>query len=153
MENVPETTEENLVNATSEKEEKKFTQAELDAVIGKRLAEERAKTGSEEISKITAAKDAAEKNYQETLAKLERMRHERLLMSFGVPADDVDYYDFKISQLVSKEKNYETAAKEFLKEKPVKPNVRFDTGAGFGGAKEPTTSSVMNDLIRSGARR
>lgn len=150
--------------------EKLFTQAELDAILGKRLAEERAKypskeeldgykaykasqpTDNEKLNTLTKERDTAKTELATANAEVERLKHERFLLSKGVPADDLEYYDFKISKAVTPEKNYETAAEEFLKDKQ-QTSVRVDMGGGFGGGNVKTTpSSMMNDLIRKGAK-
>ena len=50
---------------------------------------------------------------RERVTQLER---ERTLLSQGVQEEDLDYYVFKIGKLVSEEKDFESAAKEFLKQ-------------------------------------
>lgn len=146
--------------------EKKFSQAELDAIIGRRLSEERKKfptdeemnafnawksaqqSEAEKLASMTVERDTANNNLKEANAKLAKYEHEKFLLTKGVEADDLDYFDYKISKMVTDGKTYEAAAEEFLKDK--KPSiVRVDSGAGFGGGRgAPTASSLMNDIIR-----
>lgn len=154
-------------NPSPEEGEKQFTQADLDRVVSKRLAEERSKyptkeeldayraykdsqkSDAEKLSTLTTERDTAKNDLAKAQAEIEKMKHERFLLSKGVPADDLEYFDFKISQQVTEGKDYETVAKAFLKEK-LKPGVRVEFGGGFGGGNPaPTGNSAMNAFIRS----
>lgn len=116
--------------------EKKYTQAELDAAIGQRLARERRGMPSqEELSAFRAWKESqqTEQERQQTLlnernsfeqrasqleSELEQARRERTLIARGVPSDDVDYYAYKIGKLVSETTTFEQAAENFMREHP-----------------------------------
>ena len=151
--------------------EKKFSQAELDNIISRRLSEERKKyptqeeltayqtwkasqqSEAEKLAAMTNERDTANSKLNEATAKIEKYEHEKYLLKKGVEADDLDYFDFKISKLVTDDKTYEQAAEEFLKDKKPAGRVRMDTGAGLGGgAHGKTPSSMMNDLIRNAAK-
>lgn len=155
-------------------EEKQFTQADVDRLIGKRLAEERAKmpskeeldgyrayresqqTEAEKLSALTAERDKAVKNYEEVAAEVTRLKHERFLLAHGVPADDLDYYEYKISKLDGASEDFEKVAKVYLKDKLTNKQApaRVDSGAGFGGGNASKSgSSVMNDIIRGATKR
>lgn len=149
--------------------EKTFTQAELDAIIGKRLAEERKKfpteeeiaaynayksaqqTDAEKLANLTTERNEAQTALKGAQAEVEKLKHERFLLGKSVPADDLDYFDFKISAMVTAEKTYEQAAEEFLKTR--QPNVRIDMGGSLEGGKGANASSVMNSLIRAAANK
>ena len=153
-------------------EDKQFTQADVDRIVGKRLSEERAKypsaeemtayrqylaskqTDAEKLASITSERDKVTGDLAKANAEVNKLKHQIFLLSKGVPADDLDYYDFKISQLVTEGKDFETVAKAFLKDKlQQKPSVRVDLGGGFGGgAPAVTGNSAMNAFIR-GARK
>lgn len=86
---------------------------------------------------------------RERVIQLER---ERILLGQGVPEDDLDYYVFKIGKLVSPEKDFRTAAKEFLKEHGAHPRgpAQRSTGASLSGrpARTQSTNDTMNRLLR-----
>lgn len=150
-----------------EPEEKTFTQADVDAMIQKRLERERKKypgedelaafkawkesqqTEKEKMETLTGERDTARNQLAEVTAQLEQMRREKFLTGKGVPAEDLDYYTFKIAKLVTEEKTFEAAAEEFLKENKPK-TTRVDTSASLEkGAKGATTQNeTMNALIR-----
>ena len=82
---------------------------------------------------------------RERVTQLER---ERALLSQGVPEEDLDYYVFKIGKLVSEEKDFATAAKEFLKQhRSAAPR---NTGASLAGrtARPRSTNETMNRILR-----
>ena len=86
---------------------------------------------------------------RERVTQLER---ERSLLLEGVAEEDLDYYAFRIGKLVSEEKAFDTALKEFLKQhgtarKPLQPR---STGASLSGraTKPLSTSETMNKLLR-----
>lgn len=146
--------------------EKTFTQAEVDALIGKRVAKamkgmpneeelaafrtwkESQQTEQERWNTLTTERDNAKTSLAAAMAKIEQFEREKLLTAKGVPADDLDYYVFKIGKLVTDDKTFEQAAEEFLKQNA--PNtVRVDMAAQLASGK-PTTNAndAMNALIR-----
>lgn len=153
--------------------EKTFTQAEVDSILGKRLAKAmKGMPGDEELTAFRAWKESqqTEKERWDTLTRerdegktalaaaqseLEQLKREKFLLGKGVPADDVDYYAFKIGKLVSETVDFEKAAEQFLKEhmpqEPAKPagGVRVDFGAPLGGGK---SSMTMSDYINNKLR-
>ena len=151
-------------------QEKTFTQAELDAIIGKRLADERKKyptqeqmaaynawkdaqqTEAEKLTAMTDERNAAQKSLAEAQNEVQHLKHERYLLDKGVTADDIDYYDYKISKAVTEDVTYEQAADAFLRERPAQ--VRVDMSPSLsGGRTNASTSGMMNDLIRKAARK
>jgi Uncharacterized conserved protein len=54
------------------------------------------------------------------LAELTTLKQMDYLRGQGVPQDEVDFYQFKISQLVTEDVDFEQATTEYLKERPVK---------------------------------
>lgn len=106
--------------------EKTFTQAELDAIIGDRLARERKNQPDPERLKAfeeweksqqTEAEKAAEteKKLSEAQATAEALRHENAVIRAGVNADDVDYVLFKVGKM---EGDFGDNLKKFLEENP-----------------------------------
>ena len=146
-----------------------FTQAEVDAMIGKRLAKAmKGMPGEEELAAFRAWKESQQTETQrwdeltrerdehkaaliQAQTQLEQYERERLLLSKGVSAEDADYYAFKIGRLVSDDVSFEKAAERFLKEHPP-ATTKVDFGAPLGASpKQQTPNETMNSLIR-GAR-
>lgn len=153
--------------------EKTFTQAEVDAMIGKRLAKamkgmpgeeeltafrawkESQQTEQEKWDAVSRERDEAKSQLTQAQTELEQLRRERLLLAQGVSQEDVDYYAYKIGKLVSETVDFEKAAEQFLKERtpqdPAKPagGVRVDFGAPLGGGKSTMTmSDYINQKLR-----
>lgn len=146
-----------------EPEEKRFTQAEVDALISKRIAKERRgmpkaeelaafrewqkghADNTETLESVTSERDAAQSD-------LEMTRRENYMLRKGVPADDVDYFVYKVSKAMEDGESFEDAAEKYLKENK-RSTVRMDTGARLSGkASEKTANEAMNALIRSAGK-
>ena len=86
---------------------------------------------------------------RERVTQLER---ERTLLSQGVPEEDLDYYVFKIGKLVSEEKDFDTAAREFLKQRASERRAAAprSTGASLSGrpSRPRSTNDTMNRILR-----
>lgn len=151
--------------------ERTFTQAELDAIVGKRVAKAmKGMPGDEELKSFRAWKESqqTEKEKWDTilrerdesktalaaaLEKVEQFEREKFLLSKGVKAEDVDYYAFKIGKLVTETTDFEKAAEIYLKENPPAGTVQVDLSAPLGGGKpQMSANETMNSLIR-GARK
>ena len=133
-----------------QEEERTFTQAEVDAMIEKRLARERKAFRQKQKAAATQEEDEAPEDHgSERDSELEIMRRENHLLKQGVPADDVDYYVYKISKLVDEDTSFEEATKKFLKDNK-RVNIRMDTGARLNGGagKNKSANDTMNDLLR-----
>lgn len=156
---------------SAQEPEKTFTQADVDALIQKRLDRERKKYPSEEEltafrtwkesqqteqekwNTLTGERDTARSQLAAAQAELEQMKREKYLTGKGVPAEDLDYYAFKIGKLVTDTKTFEQAAEEFLKDNA--PNkVRIDMTAPLERGKPVSTTAndAMNALIRGALR-
>lgn len=160
---------EELETQVENEEEKTFTQAEVDALISKRVAratrgmpsseeleafrtwQSNQQTDAEKITKLTGERDTAQSELSTAKEKLEQYERERFLVKNGVPAEDVDYYAFKIGKLVTDDKPFEEAAEEFLKEHNAPSKARVDTSASLnGGGKSPASpNEQMNNIIRN----
>lgn len=151
--------------------EKTYTQAEMDSIIGKRLAKAmEGMPGDEELSAFRAWKESrrTEREKWESLQRerdesksalaaaqteLEQFRREKFLLGKGVSADDADYYAFKIGKLVTDTVDFEKAAAMYLKDNPPAGTVTVDLSAPLGGGQPAKTENeMMNSLIR-GARK
>ena len=112
--------------------------------------------------KNEVAEDRAEENRdgaEELRAELSRTRErvtqlerERSLLTQGVSEEDLDYYVFKIGKLVSEEKDFEAAAKEFLKQRASERRAAAprSTGASLAGrpSSPRSTNDTMNRILR-----
>ena len=109
------------------------------------MTEDHAREDRDGAEELRAELDKA----RERVTQLER---ERTLLSQGVQEEDLDYYVFKIGKLVSEEKDFESAAKEFLKQhtserRAVAPR---STGASLSGrpSHPRSTNDTMNRILR-----
>lgn len=149
--------------------EKTFTQADVDAIVARRLAKaqkgmpdeaelsafrtwkEQQQTDQQRMSTLTQERDSARTDLAAAQARIQQFEREKILIAKGVPAEDVDYYAFKAGALVSETKTFEQAVDEVLKTRPAQVKVDFGAPIGGGGAgKSP--NEAMNALIR-GARK
>ena len=92
---------------------------------------------------------AALNRAEERVTQLER---ERALLSQGIPEEDLDYYVFKIGKLATGGKDFDTAAREFLKQHGAahRAPTPHSTGASLAGrAPSPrSTNDTMNRILR-----
>lgn len=151
-------------SAESTQSEKTFTQAELDAIVARRLAKaqkgmpdeaeltafrswkESQQTEQQRWDALTKERDAAKNDLTAALAKVEQYEREKLLLSKGVPAEDVDYYAFKAGKLVNDTMTFEQAADAIISARQSKgtETVRIDFGAPLnGGAPAMTVDEIM----------
>lgn len=158
---------------TAPVQEKTFTEDEVNSIVEKRLARERKKyPGEEELSAFRSWKESqqTEKERWDSLSKerdeattalsaaqaeLEQYKREKLLLEKGVPAEDVDYYAFKIGKLVDDDTPFEKAAEQYLADhspkQPAPPShaMRVDSSAPLsGGAPTMTLAERINKELR-----
>lgn len=148
--------------------EKTFTQAELEAIVGKRISKAmKGMPGEDELTAFREWKasqqtekdkwdamikerDESKTALSEAMAKVEQYEREKFLFGKGVNADDVDYYAFKIGKLVTDTTGFEKAAELYLKEHPPAGTVQVDFGAPLGsGQPAKSENEMMNNLIRN----
>lgn len=152
-------------NSTPTTEEKKFSQAEVDDLISKRLARERKKYPTDEEladwrnwketrqqGEEASAKAARELNdyktkYDHAIRELEQARNEMYLLAKGVPGEDVDYYAYKISKRTNEETTFEQAAQKYLEEKHI-GGMKVSTGVQVTGSAAKSENDVINDALR-----
>ena len=93
---------------------------------------------------------ALRRELEEARSRLTQLERERELLRQGVPEEDLDYYVFRIGKLVTDEKDFRTAAGEYLKQNRIKHGAGLSTGASLmGRASRPqTVNDVMNKLLR-----
>ena len=154
-----------LEQQEQQEQERTFTQAEVDAIINKRIARVKKDMPSDEeltafreyqkaqapkkddaakLKDVTSERDSAQ-------TELEMIRRENYLLRHGVDAEDVDFFVYKISKAMSDDDDFEEAAKKFLKEHKPRAGVRVDmTGRlSGGGSGKKTANETMNDLLRA----
>ena len=154
--NATEQTQSAAAGASTADAEKTFTQAEVDALIAARLA--RAAKGMPDKAELTEFRNwkssqqteadklsTAERERDEARSEAEQYKRQLYLLSQGVPADDLDYYAYKIGKMVTQEKDFETAAGEFLKGHPVKAAPTQAAEAAAGSGKEEPASAGESD--------
>lgn len=92
---------------------------------------------------------ALQQDLENALQRVRQLERERWLLSQGVPEEDLDYYAFKIGSLVTSEKDFAAAAKEYLRDRRLCPG-GISTAAALGGriSKAPGVNETMNRLIR-----
>lgn len=146
--------------------ERTFTQAEVNALIERRIARatrsmpdeaelsafrtwrENRQTEQDTVNTLTRERDESRAALTAAEAELTQYKREKLLLEKGVPAADADYYAFKIGKLVTDELPFEKAAEQFLQEKNP-GRVRVDLTAPLGdGRTQLSPNDLMNHLIR-----
>lgn len=152
----------------AEEDVKTFTQAEVDDIVGKRVARAmRGMPSAEElsaynewkskqpeeiqrISTLTNERDTFKSQLDDANNKIKAFEQEKMLIAKGVSADDVDYYIFKINQLVTEDKDFAKAMDEYLAEHKPK-SVKVEGGGHLGGGSGQSQSSneTMNDIFRN----
>ena len=152
--------------------EKTFTQADVDTIVARRLAKaqkgmpdeaeltafrawkDSQQTEQQRMNTLTQERDTARTDLAAANAKVEQYERERLLLSKGIPVEDVDYYAFKAGKLVSDTKTFEQAVEEVIKSRTAQSNtVRVDFGAALqNSGSSKSSNDAMNALIR-GARK
>lgn len=150
-----------------EQQEQTFTQADVDRIVGQRLARERAGMPSAEelaayrswkadedkrkgvdVDAIKAERDTAKSDLAAVKAELEGLKNEKLLREKGVPEDEIDYYAYKIGKTVEDGKTFKDAAEKYLKENPV-GRARVATSANLSGdKKKQDLNAEMNAILR-----
>lgn len=96
--------------------EKLFTQADVDRIVGNRLAR---------MKQDLETSDTYRRERDEARRELEEYKNSAFLKEKGVKADDMDYVTFKASKLMDDQTDFRQAVEKFLKENP-----RF-TGKGY----------------------
>ena len=92
---------------------------------------------------------ALQQDLENARLRVRQLERERWLLSQGVPEEDLDYYAFKIGSLVTSDKDFAAAAKDYLRDHRLRPG-GISTAAALGGriSKAPGVNETMNRLIR-----
>lgn len=143
---------------------KTFTQEEVDAMIGKRLAKAmKGIPSEEELTAYRTWKDS-QQTEQERQAKrdkefadnkaaltaaqaeIEQMKRDKYVLSKGLTGDDAEFIAFKALKMVDDKTTFEQAVDKLTENRQ---KVKFDWSAPAGGCeKKSDTNAAMNNLIR-----
>lgn len=143
---------------------KTFTQEEVDAMIGKRLAKAmKGIPSEEELTAYRTWKDS-QQTEQERQAKrdkelaesksalsaaqseLEQVKRDKYVLSKGLTGDDAEFIAFKALKMVDDKTTFEQAVDKLTENRQ---KVKFDwTAPAGGGEKQNATNAAMNSLIR-----
>ena len=151
-------------NAPEATPAKTFTQEEVDAMIGKRLAKAmKGIPSDEEITAYRTWKDGqqTEQERQEkrdkelaesksaltaAQAEIEQMKRDKYVLSKGLTGDDAEFIAFKALKMVDDKTTFEQAVDQLAESRQ---KVKFDWTAPAGdGQKNTNINAAMNDLIR-----
>lgn len=130
--------------------EKTFTQAEVDAMIGKRLAKAmKGMPSEEEMTAYRTWKDgqADEKARWDNLTgERDQLKRDLYLAQKGLSGEEAEFIAFKAGKMVDDKKTFEQAVDELTADRK---KTTFDWTAPVGGGKPKTgENDVMNALIR-----
>lgn len=144
------------VSGEEVKEEKTFTQKELDDVVESRLAKyKKTMPSKEELSEFKNWKesqktekekqDEKEKEYQKTVSKKEELEKILSIRDAGVSKEDADYVLFKLSKM---DGNFNDNMSDFLKENPKFLNSSKEVTQiiNLGGEHKETTSPDLSKM-------
>lgn len=160
---------ENNPNPTEQQEgtpaEKTFTQADVDAIVSKRLAKamknvpseeeltayrswkESQQTEQQKIDKLKTDYNESKTNLEKANAEIERLKRSAYVQSKGFTGDEAEFIAFKAAKMVDDKTTFEKAVDSIAE---TRKKVKFDWTAPVGaGAKESGTNNAMNDIIRS----
>ena len=144
--------------------EKTFTQAEVDTLIGKRLAKAMKGTPSEEEltayrtwqagqadektrwDKLTGERDTLAGKLTAAEAERDRLKRDLYLAQKGLSGEEAEFIAFKAGKMVSDKVTFEQAVDELTADRK---KTTFDWTAPVGGGSTKTgENDVMNALIR-----
>lgn len=158
--------EENVqsTETTANEQEKTFTQADVDALIQKRLDRERKKypneeelsafrswkesqqTEQERWNNLTRERDESRAALSAAQAELEQIKHEKYVLSKGLTGDEAEFIAFKAAKMVDDKTTFEQAVDALTADRK---KTTFDWTAPVGGGSKKTgENDVMNALIR-----
>ena len=150
---------------TAEEQEKTFTQADVDALIQKRLERERKKfPNDEEMTAYRAWKDSQQTEQERwnklqgerdtlsgklTAAEGERdnLKRELYVLKKGLSGDEAEFIAFKAGKMVDDNTTFEQAVDALTAERR-KTTFDWTAPVGSGASKDNTENNVMNALIR-----
>ena len=144
--------------------EKTFTQAEVDAMIGKRLAKamkgmpseeeltayrswkESQQTEQEKWNDLTRERDESRAALTSAKAELEQLKREKYVISKGLSGEEAEFIAFKAGKMVDDKTTFEQAVDTLTADRK---KTTFDWTAPVGsGSTKTRENDVMNALIR-----
>lgn len=145
--------------------EKTFTQAEVDAMIGKRLAKAMKGMPSEEEltayrswrdgqagekerwDKLTGERDTLAGKLTSTESERDQLKRELYVLKKGITGEEAEFVAFKASKMVDDKTTFEQAVDALTADRK---KTTFDWTAPVGdGSKKTGVNETMNALIRS----
>lgn len=149
---------------TAVEQEKTFTQADVDALIQKRLDRERKKypsedelsafrtwresqqTEQERWNNLTRERDESRTALSAAQAELEQLRRDKYVLSKGLTGEEAEFIAFKAGKMVDDKTTFEQAVDALTADRK---KTTFDWTAPVGGGSTKTgQNDVMNALIR-----
>lgn len=147
---------------------KTFTQEEVDALVGKRLAKAMKGVPSEEemnsfrawkagqsaesarVAAIEKERDASKTALLAAQEELKTLKQSMYVASKGVSGDEAEFIAYKAAKMVNETTTFEAAVDELTKDR----GLSFDWTAPIGeGTKKPSVDDAMNALIRGAAKK
>lgn len=149
---------------TATEQEKTFTQADVDALIQKRLERERKKyPGEDELSafrtwkesqqteqkrwnNLTKERDESRATLSAVQAELDQLKREKYVLSKGLTGDEAEFVAFKAAKMVDDKTTFEQAVDVLTADRK---KTTFDWTAPVGGGSTKVgENDMMNALIR-----
>lgn len=150
---------------TAEEQEKTFTQADVDALIQKRLERERKKfpndeemtayrawkdnqqTEQERWNKLQGERDTLSGNLTAAEGERDNLKRELYVLKKGLSGDEAEFIAFKAGKMVDDNTTFEQAVDALTAERR-KTTFDWTAPVGSGASKDNTENNVMNALIR-----
>lgn len=149
--------------------EKTFTQAELDAIVTRRVArltkgmpdeaeltefrswKDSRQTEAQRYAAAIQERDTANGKVAALEAEIEQLKRSSYIQGKGITGDEAEFIAFKAAKMVGDNMSFEQAVDSLTAEREKRPVI--DWTARLGAASQaPTSNNTMNALIR-GARR
>lgn len=143
---------------------KTFTQEEVDAMIGKRLAKAmKGMPSDDELTAYRTWKDSQqtererqakrEKEFADNKsaltaaqAEVQQLKREKYVLSKGLTGEEAEFISFKAERMVDDKTTFEQAVDKLTENRQ---KVKFDwTAPAGGGSEKNNVNAAMNSLIR-----
>lgn len=153
-----------VTETTATEQEKTFTQADVDALVQRRLDRERKKypsedelsafrswkesqqTEQERWNNLTKERDESRAALSAAQAELEQLKREKYVLSKGLSGEEAEFIAFKAGKMVDDKTTFEQAVDALTAERK---KTTFDWTAPVGdGSKKTSANDAMNALIR-----
>jgi len=117
-------------------------------------AKESKKTETEKMQAVIDEYETFKTTHTEVLSELTQLKQEKLLSSKNIPEKDMDYYLYKINQLVSDEVTFEEAIDLYLKENPIQEKLKpapMYAGSGTTAIQKEAEDDAITNALKKGA--